>query len=334
LLAGACARTLTVFNESPAETVEVWYVPPQGELVSSGTIGPGDRLVIDTHPEHQFLAKWAGEDEELGRYVVDANFHFQLWTIRDRSLASSKCQIWGGKKAYKKCFLDLPSHVLTEERFQSARNKAIEDRLTMIDRQPKAVPKFTEIGFKKTKIPSVAYDMIKFYYNVNRVHAAREKFSFDDSVINYWATPTYMTPIPMGTFANIIASHIKPVISEWSNVPAEELDFTFLYGVRTYLNDSILENHVDRVLTHVLSAILNIDSDPKAEPWPLEIYSHDGQKHEILMEPGDMVLYESAACVHGRPTPFKGKYYSNVFIHFKPNNPQRWPYTNDLDFRS
>jgi hypothetical protein len=37
------------------------------------------------------------------------------------------------------------------------------------------------------------------------------------------------------------------------------------------------------------------------------------------MEPGDMVLYESHSVMHGRPFPFKGKYYANVFIHFEPD---------------
>ena len=33
---------------------------------------------------------------------------------------------------------------------------------------------------------------------------------------------------------------------------------------------------------------------------------------------GEMLWYESARLVHGRPIPFKGEYYDNVFVHFKP----------------
>jgi prolyl 4-hydroxylase len=48
------------------------------------------------------------------------------------------------------------------------------------------------------------------------------------------------------------------------------------------------------------------------------------------MEPGDMVFYESATCVHGRPTPLKGKYFANAFIHYKPEDPTIWPVNADV----
>ena len=38
----------------------------------------------------------------------------------------------------------------------------------------------------------------------------------------------------------------------------------------------------------------------------------------VNLEPGDMLFYESAKCMHGRPRPFKGKYYSSIFIHYLP----------------
>ena len=36
--------------------------------------------------------------------------------------------------------------------------------------------------------------------------------------------------------------------------------------------------------------------------WPLLILDHDDNEHEVLMRPGDMVLYESAKLLHGRPS--------------------------------
>jgi hypothetical protein len=38
---------------------------------------------------------------------------------------------------------------------------------------------------------------------------------------------------------------------------------------------------------------------------------------------GDMVLYESAKCIHGRPHPLKAKSYFNLFVHFRPES--EWP---------
>jgi len=67
----------------------------------------------------------------------------------------------------------------------------------------------------------------------------------------------------------------------------------------------------------VSSAIINVASDVD-EPWPLEVYGHDGKATNVTMEPGDMVLYESHSVLHGRPFALKGRYVANVFIHFEP----------------
>ena len=72
---------------------------------------------------------------------------------------------------------------------------------------------------------------------------------------------------------------------------------------------------MDRFNTHVISAILNIGQQVE-EAWPLYIKDNDGRNHEVVLAPGQMVWYESARAVHGRPQPFNGEYYDNLFIHF------------------
>ena len=46
--------------------------------------------------------------------------------------------------------------------------------------------------------------------------------------------------------------------------------------------------HVDTALTHVVSAIINVDQDVE-EPWELLILDHLHQEHSLVMAPGDMV---------------------------------------------
>ena len=79
---------------------------------------------------------------------------------------------------------------------------------------------------------------------------------------------------------------------------------------------SMLATHVDRDPL-ITSAIINIGQEV-AEPWPLELYDHDGRAHNVTMQPGDMVLYESHSVLHGRPFPLNGTYFANIFVHFKP----------------
>jgi len=105
----------------------------------------------------------------------------------------------------------------------------------------------------------------------------------------------------------------RDTLQEWTQ---EELTDCSLYGIRVYTEGSILATHVDR-MPLVSSAILNVDQDVD-EPWPIEVYAHDGKAYNITMEPGDMVLYESHSVLHGRPFPLKGRFYANIFIHFEP----------------
>lgn len=57
---------------------------------------------------------------------------------------------------------------------------------------------------------------------------------------------------------------------------------------------------MDTLSTHVVSAIINVDQEV-TRPWKLLILDHEDQEHELEMTPGDMVLYESAKLLHGRP---------------------------------
>ena len=54
------------------------------------------------------------------------------------------------------------------------------------------------------------------------------------------------------------------------------------------------------------------------EPWPLTIIDHQGNKQKLYLQPGEMLFYESAKLPHGRQFPFKGDYFDNLFVHFRP----------------
>jgi len=44
------------------------------------------------------------------------------------------------------------------------------------------------------------------------------------------------------------------------------------------------------------------------------------------LEPGDLLLYESAKNFHGRPTKFDGSWYTSLFVHYYPKG--EWKNTN------
>jgi prolyl 4-hydroxylase len=107
---------------------------------------------------------------------------------------------------------------------------------------------------------------------------------------------------------------LQPMHEEWCRFP---LTPSACYGFRVYLSGAYLQNHVDRPATHVISSTLCVDHDLYA-PWPLHVTDADGRHHELTLEPGELMLYESARIVHGRPVPLNGRYSAGLFIHYQP----------------
>ena len=107
---------------------------------------------------------------------------------------------------------------------------------------------------------------------------------------------------------------LQPLAEFWAGV---RLEHTRTSYVRRYTNGSWMASHVDGFNTHVISAIINLDQSV-TEPWPLFIKGNEGLAHTVVLAPGEMLWYESARAVHGRPRPLSGEFYDNLFIHFSP----------------
>jgi hypothetical protein len=103
-----------------------------------------------------------------------------------------------------------------------------------------------------------------------------------------------------------------------------ELELTDIYGMRRYEDGARLLTHVDREATHAASLIINVAQGAIREPWAVEIYDHADRLHEITMEEGDIVYYESARCLHGRMKPLAGEFYVNLFAHYRPVGDPEW----------
>jgi prolyl 4-hydroxylase len=194
-------------------------------------------------------------------------------------------------------------------------------RFKMSLEQPRTQFNYTELGFKKIRTPRIVYDALLSYYRTNKAQRKLEKWSRGYTYTNHWDSPTYMISVEDETheggglqFKEFIWNSINPIIEEWIG---HKLRPTSLYGIRVYTNNSILATHVDR-LPLVTSCIINVDQEGMTEPWELEVYDHSGKAHNVTMEPGDLVLYESSTVLHGRPFPMNGVNYANIFIHFEP----------------
>eukprot|EP01126_Amoeba_proteus_P039044 TRINITY_DN4099_c0_g1_i1.p1 TRINITY_DN4099_c0_g1~~TRINITY_DN4099_c0_g1_i1.p1 ORF type:complete len:266 (+),score=27.82 TRINITY_DN4099_c0_g1_i1:74-871(+) len=117
--------------------------------------------------------------------------------------------------------------------------------------------------------------------------------------------------------AEEIRSWLGIQLEQWSGVKG--LEPTTMYGIREYTDGSILEYHVDRWDTHVLSAIVHVGSISPRSDWPITVYNRYTQPTNVTGLGGpNVILYESATLVHGRVTPYRGEVYANMFVHFRP----------------
>ncbi len=179
---------------------------------------------------------------------------------------------------------------------------------------------FTDVGYKKIRAPEHVFQLLQEFWEKNKHKEADESWFAGNIFVNYWKEPSKFVDVAREDLEGggqelldeLWDSSIK-TISEWTG---QALVPSSLYGIRVYKEGAVLAPHIDR-MPLISSAIINVDQDPDAEPWPLEVIGHDGVARNITMEVGDMVLYESHSVMHGRPFPFTGKHYANLFIHFE-----------------
>lgn len=194
--------------------------------------------------------------------------------------------------------------------------------------QHRMVPKFTERGFAVVDMPRDVFETLRA--EVEKGLANWDKLPRDivDKIL-------FHPPGMESTFYDIRAlsqpmfERLSSLHSDWAG--GMKLQGTAFYGLRFYRNGSSLAMHYDRVETHVISSIMHLghEYDDDDEPWPIEIEDHDGVLHEVSLQPGEMLFYESSKCLHGRRKQLLGKYYVSVFIHFAPEDKSLWNYKHE-----
>jgi len=181
----------------------------------------------------------------------------------------------------------------------------------------KEVPSFTNIGFKKTKLPSDLYKKIHHFYTNNKPNALTES---DAAIGTFIHSKEKKSPSKMIELSDELRSDIfktvHPMLEKWSG---QKLEYSAVYGIREYQHGASLDMHVDRYETHVISMIINVDQEVN-EDWILYIYDHFSRIHKVILKPGEVVFYESASLAHGRPEALNGKSYANIFAHTMPIN--------------
>ena len=196
--------------------------------------------------------------------------------------------------------------------------------------QPAWVPPITEQGFMVEDLSNVMLGMLNVARMQKGKEAVEEKCMPEISCFNCQnlvedkkecKVPKHSKKqliIPMTPqLKDTLMENLHPLAEAWAGM---RLLGSSVYGIRRYTRGAWLATHLDQLSTHVISAIINVGQ--KGNPWPLYIKDHDGETHKVYLEPGQVLWYESARLPHGRPEPFQGELYDNVFVHFKPASKQ------------
>ena len=179
---------------------------------------------------------------------------------------------------------------------------------------------FTELGFKKGRLPEDVWGSMQAYLYNNHDHFTNEEY--EDVSINFYEVAPGFLGMPWG-LKGYWQSRGREMVERWigGKVPLENTD---IYGIRSYHDGARLLTHVDRQSTHAVSMIVNLAQYGMRSPWMVEIYDHANRLHEVEMQPGDVVYYESAKALHGRMTPLEGDAYINLFTHYRPVGDPEW----------
>ena len=203
----------------------------------------------------------------------------------------------------------------TEQRTKQRTQQNTEaDNKRYIKEASEYIPSYTRTGFIKTTFPKPVFTELSSFYQQNLAKMQQENVP-GDFVFNTDKKKSGSSLIDLSDeLRKRIHDTMKPLVEKWCGVPLEP---TFVYGIRVYHDQAVLKSHRDRLATHVVGAIINVDQDVNSE-WPLIIEDHFYRQHHVLLKPGEMIFYESGKLTHGRPIPLNGNLFANVFCHFKP----------------
>eukprot|EP00928_Gymnodinium_smaydae_P024858 TRINITY_DN1999_c0_g1_i1.p1 TRINITY_DN1999_c0_g1~~TRINITY_DN1999_c0_g1_i1.p1 ORF type:complete len:424 (+),score=34.83 TRINITY_DN1999_c0_g1_i1:80-1351(+) len=187
--------------------------------------------------------------------------------------------------------------------------------------QIKDIPKVSAAGpgFLIVKFTPRMEEVRQWWLEYSAKHGLGRRETLRGGFDNSKAVEQYLMSLDNHTkMRSVLSQEVQQVLEWWTGLPMEH---TMTYGVRTYRRGNVLIDHVDRKDTHIASAVLQFSQSVDVNAgWPLEVLLPNGRVGEVYLQPGEMVLYEGAWLMHGRPQVFRGENFSNVFSHFRPRD--------------
>jgi hypothetical protein len=198
----------------------------------------------------------------------------------------------------------------------------LRSNLQQLDAEHKS---FTQKGFRKDSLPKTTARILERYWANNKGNWREERWPIGDTTSNHWASPTYRVELESSGLRGgkgkvpreAVVESTRERLEEWT---LEKLRLTSASDVRVYTDGAVVNAQSRRLPRVSFSALINVAQDLK-KPWSLELLSRDGETHQIILLPGEMLLIETASVIHGFPAPLQGKYMANMVVHFELATP-------------
>ena len=154
----------------------------------------------------------------------------------------------------------------------------------------------TKKGFQVVDVPPAVYSILTEFYDRSKLQ--EENYPGKE---NYSKQTSYLQDINQySDKVEFIKETMLEIHQEWCG---RNLKPAVVYGVRSYSNNTIFNAHFDRQDTHHIASSITLGKDA---PWNLNIQDHDRQWWGVDVEPGQMIMFESGCCMHGRLDKYQG----------------------------
>jgi prolyl 4-hydroxylase len=187
------------------------------------------------------------------------------------------------------------------------------------------LPTLLDKGYVVKKLPQPIIDQLNTLYEKSKKFTREET---KDEALSINGKSELNILARYGYDRDRLIDSILPLHEEVFKV---NLTPSVMYGVRKYHKGSTLDMHTDKFTTHHVGSIIVVDKDLDGqEDWPLHIVNNQGVEDKVYLNVGDIIFYESARLLHGRPNQLMGNYYSIIMTHLSIDGYKHKPIHNLL----
>jgi len=162
---------------------------------------------------------------------------------------------------------------------------------------------------------AVSKELIEFCYNYFLMKRRVARVLHDTKYIDpldedwgYWSDE--MVPNTYSHYSDIAMETLLVKLHPLMEIETKtKLYPTYSYA-RIYKKGDVLYKHTDRA-SCTISTTLNLGGDP----WPIFLKFSEKREISVLLEPGDMLIYDGANHEHWREE-FAGDHCGQVFLHY------------------